>query len=157
MKYIFSLILSLILVACETGNYPQAQPRLAPSQTVYRLNTGDTVKVTVFGENDLTGPYVIDSRGMLALPLMGKVDIADQTEQRFTLILCVIIYIMTNNKKDWDRAFISGLCLLYKPTNDFKSQTPNRHMRAEYSRAIVCTIHRNHRMHLNVSDKSCQV
>lgn len=82
MKYILSLVLSLMLVACGTGNYPQAQPRLEPSQTVYRLNAGDTVKVTVFGESDLTGPYVIDSRGMLALPLMGKMDVADQTEQQ---------------------------------------------------------------------------
>lgn len=39
----------------------------------YRLGSGDQVRVTVFGEEDLSGTYGIDGEGRLALPLIGPV------------------------------------------------------------------------------------
>lgn len=39
----------------------------------YRLGTGDTVRVTVFGETDLSGQFQIDSTGYVQLPLIGRV------------------------------------------------------------------------------------
>ncbi|MDE1938224.1 MAG: polysaccharide biosynthesis/export family protein [Alphaproteobacteria bacterium] len=39
----------------------------------YRLGTGDTVRVTVFGETDLSGEFQIDSTGYVQLPLIGRV------------------------------------------------------------------------------------
>ncbi|MGC9954745.1 MAG: polysaccharide biosynthesis/export family protein [Rhizomicrobium sp.] len=50
---------------------------LRPSQdTSYRLDTGDTVRVTVFGETDLSGTFEIDSTGYVRLPLIGQVPAA---------------------------------------------------------------------------------
>ena len=50
---------------------------LRPSQdTSYRLDTGDTVRVTVFGETDLSGSFEIDSQGYVRLPLIGPVPAA---------------------------------------------------------------------------------
>ncbi len=37
------------------------------------LDSGDRVKVTVFGEEDLSGEFEIDSTGEIAMPLIGKV------------------------------------------------------------------------------------
>ncbi len=42
----------------------------------YRLDTGDTVRVTVFGETDLSGTFEIDSTGYVRLPLIGQIQAA---------------------------------------------------------------------------------
>jgi len=39
----------------------------------YVLGTGDKIKLTVFGETDLSGDFTIDGSGNLALPLVGQV------------------------------------------------------------------------------------
>jgi protein involved in polysaccharide export with SLBB domain len=39
----------------------------------YVLGQGDKIKLTVFGETDLSGDFTIDGSGMLALPLIGQV------------------------------------------------------------------------------------
>lgn len=39
----------------------------------YPLATGDKLKVTVFGEPDLSGDFAVDSLGSLSLPLIGRV------------------------------------------------------------------------------------
>jgi polysaccharide export outer membrane protein len=50
---------------------------LRPSEdTSYRIDTGDTVHVTVFGETDLSGSFEIDSQGYVRLPLIGPVPAA---------------------------------------------------------------------------------
>jgi protein involved in polysaccharide export with SLBB domain len=40
----------------------------------YRLGAGDSVRVTVFGQPDLSGTFQIDGSGKVALPLVGNVD-----------------------------------------------------------------------------------
>ncbi len=39
----------------------------------YPLATGDKLKITVFGEPDLSGDFAVDSLGSLSLPLIGRV------------------------------------------------------------------------------------
>ena len=39
----------------------------------YRLGAGDKVRVSVFGETDLSGEYQIDGSGLVRLPLIGTV------------------------------------------------------------------------------------
>ena len=48
-----------------------SQPEIA--HNVYRLDTGDQVKMTVYGEDDLSGTYTIDGNGNVQLPLIGQV------------------------------------------------------------------------------------
>ena len=43
------------------------------TQEIYRLDTGDKVKITVFGEDDLSGEIEVDGSGSLSLPLVGEV------------------------------------------------------------------------------------
>ncbi len=54
-----------------------AVPALRAAETVYRLGSGDRVKVTVFGHEDLSGEFVVDGSGRLTLPLIQKVEAAD--------------------------------------------------------------------------------
>lgn len=39
----------------------------------YRLGSGDQVRITVYGQPELTGEYAVDGGGMLSFPLIGQV------------------------------------------------------------------------------------
>ena len=46
-----------------------------------RLHAGEKIRVTVYGENSLSGEYQIDRSGFLALPLAGTVKAEGLTQQ----------------------------------------------------------------------------
>jgi polysaccharide export outer membrane protein len=63
------------------------QPTAADQQAIasltnkpYRLQPGEKIRVTVFGEAGLSGEYQIDPGGFLSLPLLGVVKAAGITE-----------------------------------------------------------------------------
>src|SRR6185437_5954883 len=45
----------------------------------YQLNTGDVVRVTVYGDKDLSTSYKIDDAGAISFPLVGPVHVAGAT------------------------------------------------------------------------------
>jgi protein involved in polysaccharide export with SLBB domain len=45
----------------------------------YRLGAGDRVRITVFGQQDLTGTYSIDGSGDLSFPLVGQIHAGGMT------------------------------------------------------------------------------
>ena len=51
------------------------QPAESSADT-YHLDTGDQVKMTVYGEDDLSGTYQVDGNGNLQLPLIGQIHVA---------------------------------------------------------------------------------
>ena len=55
-----------------------ATPQLSPTGELlgYTLGTGDRVRVTVFGEPDLSGEFEVDATGKISMPLIGDVRIA---------------------------------------------------------------------------------
>lgn len=44
----------------------------ARAQDAYRLGAGDKLRVTVYGEADLSGEFEVDGTGFVALPLIGE-------------------------------------------------------------------------------------
>lgn len=44
-----------------------------PGTSAYKLDTGDKVKVIVYGEDDLSGEFDVDGSGFVRLPLIGQV------------------------------------------------------------------------------------
>ena len=44
-----------------------------PAKGAFRLSAGDTLRVTVFGEDDLSGTFSLDEGGRLAMPLLGSI------------------------------------------------------------------------------------
>lgn len=105
--FIGLLILSLVtvlapsLVLAEAGRVPGVRPSAGeaeePRATVdpsaalasggssqaYVLGTGDRVRLTVFGEADLSGEYEVGSTGFISLPLIGDVKAAGQPLREF--------------------------------------------------------------------------
>lgn len=70
------LVAVLILAAGCSGDAPMAPTApasVAASVEGYRLGPGDHLHITVFGDKDLTGDYVVDGNGMMAFPLIGQV------------------------------------------------------------------------------------
>ena len=54
---------------------------IAADDVIYRLGAGDEIKVTVYGHEDLSGNFKVDSAGRLSLPLIKLVKAAGLTEQ----------------------------------------------------------------------------
>ncbi len=51
----------------------------------YKLGSGDRVKVTVFGHDDLSGRFLVGGNGDVALPLIGKVRAGGLTVAEFEI------------------------------------------------------------------------
>lgn len=83
---VISLCLGFVLAACSSGSdkvLPQA-PSQAPasSEAAYRLGTGDQLRVTVFGHEDLSVETIeVDSGGRITLPLAGDVPVVGRTQK----------------------------------------------------------------------------
>ncbi len=45
----------------------------------YTLDTGDTVRVTVYGDETLTNTYIITDKGTISFPLIGQVQVRGRT------------------------------------------------------------------------------
>jgi protein involved in polysaccharide export with SLBB domain len=67
------LILALGIAAC-TSTVPLVDAgTLPPVESAYRLGANDKLRISVFGEDRLTGDYAIAGDGMLAFPLIGEI------------------------------------------------------------------------------------
>ena len=65
-----------VLLGCTSA--PDEIPRTDIASDVslaesYRLDSGDGLRITVFRHEDLSGEFVLDGNGNLALPLIGEV------------------------------------------------------------------------------------
>jgi polysaccharide biosynthesis/export protein len=70
------LCLLLLLFGCAPG---RDLPPIPPGSSEYRLGAGDTVRLTVFGEDQLTAEYRVGDSGSIAVPLLGDVRAAGLT------------------------------------------------------------------------------
>jgi polysaccharide export outer membrane protein len=100
MRIAFALTLAVCAVlgvaGCSTGSQsvgslgselPQApgsalagQADMAAPPDLMRLQAGDTLRVTVFGEEKLSGDFQVDPSGYVSLPLAGTVLAAGHTK-----------------------------------------------------------------------------
>lgn len=53
----------------------------------YELGPGDKIHITVYDEQGLTGDYLVSSRGMVSVPLIGDFPAAGQTISDFRIAL----------------------------------------------------------------------
>jgi polysaccharide export outer membrane protein len=81
------LVLCLALVGCDGGatlgkisDAEQQAMITSAATTAPTLQAGEKIKVTVFGEDRLTGEYEIDPAGFVSLPLAGTIKAAGLTK-----------------------------------------------------------------------------
>lgn len=80
----------MVNAACATGQ--SSPPAVAPaagavSDDEYRLSSGDKIRVIVFGEETLTGEYVITSGGNLSFPLIGNLNASNKTVEQLQVAI----------------------------------------------------------------------
>jgi len=71
------LLLMLPLAACALNKQSYWVDTAGP----YQLNTGDVVRVTVYGDTNLTNTYKIDDSGAISFPLVGPIHVAGSTTE----------------------------------------------------------------------------
>jgi polysaccharide export outer membrane protein len=62
-----------MMVASSAAYVPQAAYPPQALQFTYTLDSGDRLRVVVFGQEGLTNSYVLDASGQIAMPLIGTV------------------------------------------------------------------------------------
>ena len=74
-------LLMAVLASCAAApeNAPEAVPEPVASLADYTLAPGDRVRVTVWGQPDLTTEAELDAEGRIVMPLLGAVQAAGST------------------------------------------------------------------------------
>ena len=102
----FALVLAALpaLAGCVLDNAPPPWAALGPTVVayapvtapvaiaqafpeVYRLDTGDRLRVVVFGQDGLTNSYAVDPAGNITLPLIGPVRARGRTTTEISAAL----------------------------------------------------------------------
>lgn len=70
----WSLLLAVLLATLISGCSLNRVSRITvPSISAYTLDTGDIVRVTVYGDTTLTNTYTVTDKGTISFPLVGQV------------------------------------------------------------------------------------
>jgi polysaccharide export outer membrane protein len=78
MRY-YAIVLLMISLAGCSGYRPAGDAVHHELIAPYRVDTGDRLRVIVYGQPELTNTYTVDKAGMLAVPLIGLVPVRGQT------------------------------------------------------------------------------
>ena len=70
--------LGLLVTACSTSDTSCNLPAI-DQDAEYRLGVGDQLRVTVFGQEDLSGEFEVNSAGQVSMPLVGDLRVLDRT------------------------------------------------------------------------------
>lgn len=73
---------ALVMSACASGPAMGSPNDVSPTtagMNSYRLGSGDEIKVTVYGEPDLSGPFTVDGDGQITMSLIGQVTVGKMT------------------------------------------------------------------------------
>ena len=138
IQFFLASLLCLTVAACQTA--PVAPTPVEDSTAdagvltiqPYTLGNGDRLRITVFGEPDLSGEFLVDGAGLISMPLIGEIsaenltvrDLQRELETRFRdgylndpKISAEVInhrpyYIMGEVGRPGEYPFISGLTVL---------------------------------------------
>jgi polysaccharide biosynthesis/export protein len=79
LRLLFLVLLLVPLAGCALNARPSTY--LVEVKGPYALDTGDVVRVSVYGEPEVTKSYKVDDAGAISLPLVGAVKVRGLTTQ----------------------------------------------------------------------------
>ncbi|MEQ8557496.1 MAG: polysaccharide biosynthesis/export family protein [Henriciella sp.] len=88
-SFLAVFVAAFALAACQSApvqaNRDSDTPEIKTERTVteYRLGSADRLKVTVYGEEELSGEFVVDGQGFLSMPLVGDLNVEGMTVREF--------------------------------------------------------------------------
>ena len=67
--------MALLVLGCASGSISEAEQKalVTAATSAPKLQPGDKIKVSVYGEDKLSGEYQLDQTGQISLPLAGTV------------------------------------------------------------------------------------
>lgn len=71
-------LLAMLLVGCSTP----PQTVRTPAETVYLLDAGDEINITVSGEQDISMRFKVDTSGAITYPYIGQVMLKDKSPEQ---------------------------------------------------------------------------
>ena len=100
----YSALLALVLLVsgCGAGSLSDVeQQSLAAAATASpKLQPGDRIRITVFGEDRLSGDYQIDQSGHISLPLAGTISAMGLTQAELSEAIADILALHATGNKD---------------------------------------------------------
>jgi len=75
----FYVLIAVIFFMAAGASEADSADRTQSVRDIYTLGSGDRVKVTVYGETDLSGVFEVSGAGTLAYPLIGDVEAGGKT------------------------------------------------------------------------------
>ncbi|VAW24200.1 hypothetical protein MNBD_ALPHA11-332 [hydrothermal vent metagenome] len=76
---LFALLLLFPLSGCAINSAPATY--MVETEGPYTLDSGDVLRVSVYGDEELTNQYRVDDNGAIAFPLVGPIIVRGQTTQ----------------------------------------------------------------------------
>jgi len=73
------LVLLLAMISACAAYRPLDTAFHAALKEPYRMDAGDGLRITVFGQDDISNTYAVDKAGYLAMPLIGSVPAKGRT------------------------------------------------------------------------------
>jgi polysaccharide biosynthesis/export protein len=76
-KFITSILIILALAVtagCTSSMSAKASKEPLPQAGPYQLDSGDKLRVVVFGQEDISGEYAVDGSGFISMPLINQVE-----------------------------------------------------------------------------------
>ena len=71
--------LSFVATACSSNSGSLAPAVAVDPEAEYDLGIGDQLRVTVFGQEELSGEFEVDSGGRITLPLVGDMRVVNSS------------------------------------------------------------------------------
>jgi polysaccharide export outer membrane protein len=83
MRWLKSLLLIVVVASLSACAATSSRPAtyLVETKGPYQLDTGDVVRVSVYGDPELTKSYKVDDGGAISFPLVGAVPVRGLTTQ----------------------------------------------------------------------------
>lgn len=79
MRWLSALLIALLIPVLASCASTRATTYLVDVKGPYQLDTGDIVRVTVYGDAELSKTYRVDDNGAIAFPLVGPVQVRGAT------------------------------------------------------------------------------
>lgn len=81
MRWLRLLLALLVVPLAGCALNPAPATYEVPTKGPYTLDTGDVLRVSVYGDKDLSTTYKVDDSGAIAFPLVGPVPVRGKTTQ----------------------------------------------------------------------------
>lgn len=72
-------LFAALLTACAAGSNAPLEQQGSLVAGEYQLGSGDQLRVTVFGQDQLSGEFAVDGGGFIAMPLVGEIEARGKT------------------------------------------------------------------------------